>query len=180
MVQSFNSLGIRCFHKHAPQVLRGQLSSALTRTNPENPFLARFCVQFLLTNLIWRPDFISYKLADAGNLKSLSASGAIQSTFPLVISRISSDTIRSRLTLLPLKHIPIRLSTHTIVFTLQNSFPAIPANIRNSLHSFTFFCHCSVRLVPAFSITQTGRESNPCLSVFITSYSTFAISISVS
>lgn len=55
------------FHKHAPQVLRGQLSSALTRTNPENPFLARFCVQFLLTNLICRPDFISYKLADAGN-----------------------------------------------------------------------------------------------------------------
>ena len=67
MVQSFNSLGIRWFHKHAPQVLRGQLSSALTRTNPENPFLARFCVQFLLTNLICRPDFISYKLADAGN-----------------------------------------------------------------------------------------------------------------
>ena len=29
MVQSFNSLGIRWFHKHAPQVLRGQLSSAL-------------------------------------------------------------------------------------------------------------------------------------------------------
>ena len=67
MVQSFNSLGIQWFHKHAPQVLRGQLSSALTRTNPENPFLARFCVQFLLTNLICRPDFISYKLADAGN-----------------------------------------------------------------------------------------------------------------
>lgn len=44
MIQSFNSLGIRWFHKHAPQVLRGQLSSALTRTNPENPFLARFCV----------------------------------------------------------------------------------------------------------------------------------------
>ena len=42
MIQSFNSLGIRWFHKHAPQVLRGQLSSALTRTNPENPFLARF------------------------------------------------------------------------------------------------------------------------------------------
>ena len=34
---------------------------------PENPFLARFCVQFLLTNLICRPDFISYKLADTGN-----------------------------------------------------------------------------------------------------------------
>ena len=67
MVQSFNSLGIRWFHKRAPQVLRGQLSSALTRTNPENPFLARFCVQFPLTNLICRPDFISYKLADAGN-----------------------------------------------------------------------------------------------------------------
>lgn len=68
LVQSFNSLGIRWFQKNAPQILRGQLSSALTRTNPENPFPARFCVEHLLTNIFCRPDFISYKLADADNL----------------------------------------------------------------------------------------------------------------
>ncbi len=62
MVQSFNSLGIRWFHKHAPQVLRGQLSSALTRTNPKILFWCAFVYSFLLTNLICRPDFISYNL----------------------------------------------------------------------------------------------------------------------
>ena len=67
MIQSFNSLGIRWFHKHEPQEIRGQLSSALARTNPENHFLARFCEQLLLTNLICRQDFIYYILADTGN-----------------------------------------------------------------------------------------------------------------
>ena len=68
LVQSFNSLGIRWFSKNAPQVLRGQLSSALTRTNPDDPFWARFLVQHLLTNICCRPDFISYKMADSHNL----------------------------------------------------------------------------------------------------------------
>ncbi|MGN0406519.1 MAG: glycerophosphodiester phosphodiesterase family protein [Bariatricus sp.] len=68
LIQSFNSLGIRWFFKHAPHILRGQLSSALTKTDPQCPFLARFCVQHLLTNLYCHPDFISYKFADTSNL----------------------------------------------------------------------------------------------------------------
>ncbi|MGE9974647.1 glycerophosphodiester phosphodiesterase family protein [Coprococcus catus] len=68
LIQSFNSLGVRWFFKHAPQVLRGQLSSALTKTDPECPYLARFCVQHLLTNLYCHPDFISYKFSDTSNL----------------------------------------------------------------------------------------------------------------
>lgn len=68
MIQSFNSLGVRWFRIHAPQVLRGQLASALTRTNPGSPYAARFCAEHLLTNLYCRPDFISYKFADAQNL----------------------------------------------------------------------------------------------------------------
>ncbi|MDY2662927.1 MAG: glycerophosphodiester phosphodiesterase family protein [Bariatricus massiliensis] len=67
LVQSFNSLGMRWFKQNAPDILRGQLSSALTKSNKENPYIVRFCVQHLLTNILCRPDFISYKLADAGN-----------------------------------------------------------------------------------------------------------------
>lgn len=68
MVQSFNSLGVRWFKKNAPDILRGQLSSALTKSNKDSPYIVRFCVQHLLTNVFCRPDFISYKLANANNL----------------------------------------------------------------------------------------------------------------
>ncbi len=68
MVQSFNSLGIRWFSKNAPHILRGQLSSALTRSNSSDPLPARFLVEHLLTNLFCKPDFISYKMADSRNL----------------------------------------------------------------------------------------------------------------
>ncbi|MDY5845046.1 MAG: glycerophosphodiester phosphodiesterase family protein [Bariatricus sp.] len=68
MIQSFNSLGVRWFFKNAPDILRGQLSSSLTKTNPENPYIVRFCVQHLLTNFLCQPDFISYKMADSANL----------------------------------------------------------------------------------------------------------------
>ena len=68
LIQSFNSLGVRWFYKNAPHILRGQLSSALTQTDRENPYFARFCVQHLLTNILCRPNFISYKLKDSSNL----------------------------------------------------------------------------------------------------------------
>lgn len=68
LIQSFNSLGVRWFSKNAPHILRGQLSSALTQTNHNDPYLARFFVQYLLTNIFCHPDFISYKMADSANL----------------------------------------------------------------------------------------------------------------
>lgn len=71
MIQSFNCLGVRWFYKNAPHILRGQLSSALTRSEKHPHFLFRFCVQFLLTNVLCRPDFISYKLADSENISLL-------------------------------------------------------------------------------------------------------------
>lgn len=68
MVQSFNSLGVRWFRKHQPQVLRGQLSSNLTKTDKKNPYIARFLAKHLLTNVTTRPDFITYCIDDADNL----------------------------------------------------------------------------------------------------------------
>lgn len=64
MVQSFNSMGLRWFRKHAPSVLRGQLSSHLTTEKTGEPWFLRFIVQNLFCNFIGRPDFISYRQSD--------------------------------------------------------------------------------------------------------------------
>lgn len=64
LIQSFNTLGIRWFRLHAPQILRGQLSSNLTRGPLKESWLLRFMVKHLLANFLGRPDFISYNLND--------------------------------------------------------------------------------------------------------------------
>lgn len=64
LIQSFNTLGIRWFRLHAPQILRGQLSSNLTRDPLKEAWLLRFMVKHLLANFLGRPDFISYNLND--------------------------------------------------------------------------------------------------------------------
>ncbi len=64
LVQSFHTMGIHWFRLHAPDVLRGQLSSGLTKKKSKEPWLLKFSVEHLLLNLLGRPDFISYKLDD--------------------------------------------------------------------------------------------------------------------
>lgn len=64
LIQSFNTLGIFWFRLHAPEVLRGQLSSRLTRSRSGEPWILKFFTEHLLCNILGRPDFISYKLAD--------------------------------------------------------------------------------------------------------------------
>ncbi|WP_461811913.1 glycerophosphodiester phosphodiesterase family protein [Faecalimonas sp.] len=68
LIQSFNSLGLLWFRKYAPHILRGQLSANLTKTEPTIPFIACFAVKYLLSNVVTRPDFISYKLKDEKNI----------------------------------------------------------------------------------------------------------------
>ncbi|KMZ52823.1 glycerophosphodiester phosphodiesterase [Dorea sp. D27] len=68
LVQSFNTMGLRWFRLHAPEVLRGQLSDNLTKKKSREPWLLRLMVRYLLTDFLGRPDFISYKLADLPNL----------------------------------------------------------------------------------------------------------------
>ena len=60
LVQSFNSLGIWWFRIHAPEILRGQLSSRLTKEKLKEPWLLCFLTEKLVCNLFSRPDFISY------------------------------------------------------------------------------------------------------------------------
>ncbi len=64
LIQSFNTIGIRWFRLNAPHILRGQLSSNLTRDPLKEAWLFRFMVKHLLSNFLGRPDFISYNLND--------------------------------------------------------------------------------------------------------------------
>lgn len=68
LVQSFNSLVLGWLKKYNPNVLRGQLSSDLVKSDKTPHYLFRFCVKYLLSNCYSRPDFISYKLADSHNI----------------------------------------------------------------------------------------------------------------
>ena len=68
MVQSFNSLVLRWMKKHRNEIPRGQLSENLTRKPDTTHYALRFCVKYLLSNCICRPDFISYKMEDSKNL----------------------------------------------------------------------------------------------------------------
>lgn len=67
LIQSFNTLGLVWFRRHAPHILRGQLSSNLTKTRESEPWIACFLVRFLLLNWVGKPDFISYKFKDSHN-----------------------------------------------------------------------------------------------------------------
>lgn len=64
LVQSFNAMGLLWFRTHAPEILRGQLSSRLTKTKAKEPWILRYLTENLLFNILGRPDFISYKLTD--------------------------------------------------------------------------------------------------------------------
>lgn len=58
-VESFNPLAVRWYKKNRPDVVRGQLSSALNKESDKKDAVF-FLVEHLLTNIITRPDFIAY------------------------------------------------------------------------------------------------------------------------
>lgn len=67
MIQSFNSLVLRWMKKHRNEIPRGQLSENLTKNDRTTHYLLRFCVKYLLSNCMCRPDFISYRWSDRKN-----------------------------------------------------------------------------------------------------------------
>lgn len=68
LVQSFNCLVLGWLKRHRADILRGQLSSDLVKSDKTPHYLLRFCVKYLLSNCYTRPDFISYKLTDTDNI----------------------------------------------------------------------------------------------------------------
>ena len=64
-MESFDPRCVRWLRKNRPDVVRGQLSENFLRDkNSKFPFLLRFCMTFLFTNVVTRPDFIAYRYRD--------------------------------------------------------------------------------------------------------------------
>lgn len=65
-IESFHPLIVFWYRKHAPQVLRGQLSSDFIKENEGLVWPVRFLMSNLLLNFLAKPDFIAYnhKYAD--------------------------------------------------------------------------------------------------------------------
>ena len=61
-VQSFSPFSMGWFKKHAPDVLRGQLSCDFSMGAEHIARVKRFAVRHLLTNALCRPHFISYEV----------------------------------------------------------------------------------------------------------------------
>ena len=65
VIESFDPRAVAWFRKHRPEVLRGQLSTAMTKPEhggSKKPGL--MLVEHLLTNVIAQPDFIAYDFTE--------------------------------------------------------------------------------------------------------------------
>ncbi len=61
-LQSFSPFSMRWFKKHAPDVVRGQLSATFSCGADELPKWKRSMLKHLCTNFVCRPHFISYEM----------------------------------------------------------------------------------------------------------------------
>lgn len=66
-VISFNPYVLQWFRKNQPETLRGQLSQKFIGENDDLSPTVRFLLTHLLTNVLSRPDFISYNYNDVNN-----------------------------------------------------------------------------------------------------------------
>jgi len=67
-VESFQPLAVQWFRKHAPQVIRGQLSFGLFGAEKEKRTMLYRALSSLAANILGRPDFIAYEAATDRNL----------------------------------------------------------------------------------------------------------------
>lgn len=93
LLESFNTGGLYWFRKNAPEVLRGQLSSRLTKEELDASWILRYFVENLWCNFLGRPDFIAYKMADLPKL-SLSLLRIFLGTTIAVWTLRTKDAIR--------------------------------------------------------------------------------------
>lgn len=67
-IESFNSLALLWYRRHRPHVIRGQLSGGLTRPIAPGGILLCIFIEYLISNFLGRPDFISYSYKHTSNL----------------------------------------------------------------------------------------------------------------
>jgi glycerophosphoryl diester phosphodiesterase len=64
-IESFNPLIVAWFRRHAPEVLRGQLSMSYRNEKSVTGF-KRFALENMLLNFLARPQFVAYRYEDRG------------------------------------------------------------------------------------------------------------------
>jgi len=67
-IQCFHPLALMWYKKNAPDVARGQLAQQFYKQAKYRFDPARYAMTYLLTNVVTRPDFISYKYSDASSV----------------------------------------------------------------------------------------------------------------
>lgn len=68
-MESFNPIVVEWLKSHAPNIIRGQLSyNYLKDKNNKNPFIIKFLLTYLLTNILTRPDYVAYDYNSLDNI----------------------------------------------------------------------------------------------------------------
>ncbi len=67
-IQCFHPLALMWYKKNAPHVPRGQLAQQFYKVEKYRFSPVHYAMTYLLTNVVTRPDFISYKHTDAGSV----------------------------------------------------------------------------------------------------------------
>jgi len=67
-IQCFHPLALMWYKKNAPDVARGQLAQQFYKQAKYRTSPAHYAMTYLLSNVVARPDFISYKYSDAGSV----------------------------------------------------------------------------------------------------------------
>ncbi len=67
-IQCFHPLALMWYKKNAPEIPRGQLAQQFYKVAKYRTSPAHYAMTYLLTNVVTRPDFISYKYSDAGSV----------------------------------------------------------------------------------------------------------------
>ena len=83
-IESFHPMIVRWFKKHAPQILRGQLSAPMQAFDGALSGISAFLLSRLLTNVLARPHFIAYHKGKAPLSVSLCQTlGAMRAVWTL-------------------------------------------------------------------------------------------------
>ena len=88
VVESFHPMAVYWYKKHRPEIIRGQLSEAFTKTK-QYRHLHYLCSEYLLFNGVTKPDFIAYNSKHESNLSRRLARKLFQ--VPSVAWTIQSD-----------------------------------------------------------------------------------------
>lgn len=75
-VQSFNPFALQWFKDNRPDVVRGQLLQDFLKDPEGQSLVNRIGLTTMMTNVLSRPNFISYELADAGQVNFQVVRGA--------------------------------------------------------------------------------------------------------